>query len=150
MQLSNISPLFLLFTISSGVRLLPLPSNLFSGLDDDTQIKCGGEPFDLTPDIASCTQALEKMPRSDQRRTYGARSARAKYKVALPLRYLSDDGLCAIDVNQITNLVGKVGDITSDLTIAASAGALLTRCVAQNKVGGTVFGFSKYLINLTS
>ena len=51
--------------------------------------------------MTSCTNAWEKIPQDSETYTYGLRAdiaAGANLDVGLPVRYLSDDGLCAIDI----------------------------------------------------
>ena len=51
--------------------------------------------------MTSCTNAWEKIPQDSETCTYGLRAdiaAGAHLDVGLPVRYLSDDGLCAIDI----------------------------------------------------
>lgn len=54
--------------------------------------------------------------------------------VLLPVRYLSDDGLCAVDI--ITYLGNYAPQSTNSLNISQSAGAILAKCVYQSNVGG--------------
>ncbi|CAF9934758.1 MAG: hypothetical protein HETSPECPRED_009346 [Heterodermia speciosa] len=88
------------------------------------------------------------MPRSpSQHRLYSrlsGRQARAPYLSKLPLRYLSDDGLCAIDVKLPQ---GSKGDTTSDRAIAGAARSVLFECVEDHGWGGRLevpyYGFAK-------
>lgn len=53
-------------------------------------------------DVDSCTNALEKIPQTADPHTYIRRHRGARPtpsgNIPLPIRYLSDDGICAIDV----------------------------------------------------
>ena len=51
----------------------------------------------------------------------------------LPTRYLSDDGLCAIDVHMSRF---TQGDISSDHEIAMAAQSILMKCVLEFGLGG--------------
>ena len=57
----------------------------------------------------------------------------------LPIRYLSDDGTCAID---IVNTDGISGDISTGMDMAQQAKLLIDRCVHGEKKGGLVTRFS--------
>lgn len=57
----------------------------------------------------------------------------------LPIRYLSDDGMCAID---IVNTGGISGDITTGMKIAQQAKLLMDRCVRGENKGGYIDPFS--------
>lgn len=56
--------------------------------------------------------------------------------IPLPFRYLSDDGLCAIDVRLRQGLAEGT---TNGLAISEQAGAILVECVHVQKEGGTSY-----------
>lgn len=90
----------------------------------------------------SCEQALSKMPRSPGTKIYAGRQMNTG--VRLPLRYLSDDGACAIDVDQKRKIDAATVDFSSDQSIAAQAGILVDTCVLGRGYGGYISSFSKY------
>ena len=92
----------------------------------------------------SCHNAWEKIDRSRNTQLYRQRwrsEARHAPFQPLPVRYLSDDCLCAIDVR---NSLRHDGDVTTGLQISAQADRLLDFCVDGKKEGGEIRGFSKY------
>ena len=60
-----------------------------------------------------------------------------------PIRYLSDDGICAIDV-QLES--GARWDTSNWDIISGYAKTILDECVARQQKGGSVRGFSKWVI----
>ena len=64
----------------------------------------------------------------------------------LPIRYLSDDGMCAID---IVNTDGTSGDITTGMEIAQQAKLLVDRCVRWENKGGFINRFSMCSLHCT-
>ena len=100
-------------------------------------VHCNVQRFGKELDKRSCWNAWDKMPRSpSQHRLYSrlsGRQARAPYLSKLPLRYLSDDGLCAIDVRLPQ---GSKGDTASDRAIAGAARSVLFQCVEDHGWGG--------------
>ncbi|KAI4266618.1 MAG: hypothetical protein L6R38_008646 [Xanthoria sp. 2 TBL-2021] len=97
---------------------------------------------------ASCKNAWDKIERSSLRKLYGLRKApdKASFDYLLPERYLSDDGLCAIDISipQAQIAAGRKWDVTTGLQISNSASAILQQCVVNGE-GGTVGRFCKLL-----
>ena len=160
MQLNLISCFLFLITISNGARL-PLSQSLTANStgDDEAYLEfvsaripnrqsCSGLYFGAGLQSASCFQAWQQMPRSNFVQSYGGRPPRGERQlkdVELPLRYLSDDGLCAIDVNQKRHLVGREGDWTTDAVISDNAKLVLDHCVGQGAqgVGGMIKDFSQ-------
>ncbi|KAL8753007.1 MAG: hypothetical protein Q9199_005355, partial [Rusavskia elegans] len=98
---------------------------------------------DLKP--ASCKNAWDKIERSPVRKRYGVRKTPAKesFDYLLPERYLSDDGLCAIDISipQAQIAAGRKWDVTTGLQMSDSASAILEQCVVYGE-GGVVGRFS--------
>lgn len=92
----------------------------------------------------SCIQAWEKMPHSYIPQAYTSRQQEiSPGKVLLPLRYLSDDGTCANDVEQKLNTPIATVDVTTNDTIVAHAADLVEKCVQMRASGGYVGYFSK-------
>lgn len=83
------------------------------------------------------------MPKSHAQRVYGPRHEHYLNDVNLPIRYLSDDGLCAIDVNRKIKGAGMVGDTTSEFAISESAARILNSCVVNKEIGGVDSNFSE-------
>lgn len=95
---------------------------------------------DLSP--VSCENAWDKVSRSTTPQTYRTQwhGKTQLPNIVIPIRFLSDDGLCAID---ITNTKGRVGDISTGLEISQKARQLLDDCVYDKRRGGSITGFSK-------
>ena len=98
--------------------------------------------------LASCTNAWQKIPRDSESRLYGLRTdiaAGAHVDVGLPLRYLSDDGLCAIDIRAKydNDPVLKIPDLAENIEVSQAAKVVLDRCVQEKRVGGSILGFSR-------
>ena len=143
----TISPILLLISLLSGL-LLPLPMSLAANLTSQygalnasslssAMIQCSGLRYGFVKSD-SCFSAWSKMPRSSDAHYYGPRREQQTDDVPLPIRYLSDDGHCAIDVNQKLKIVGAVGDVTTELTISDSAQSILQACVANSQFGGII------------
>jgi hypothetical protein len=100
---------------------------------------CQGRDYGRNLNVASCLNALAGIPSDDIVRTYAPRT-RGIYGVPLPHRWLSDDGLCAIDVDR-----SKTGfeDRASGTDIYNAAKLLVKQCVTERSysksaVGGVV------------
>ena len=143
--------LFLILDLSLSL-LLPLPglNDSQNGLQNAalgharpsnhtllSSIRCNGRArgYDLT--MSSCGNAWRKMGRSSDQHGLFPRPAgffpAIPPKWRVPIRYLSDDGLCAIDVDLATQ---SKGDTTSDGDIAGMAESILHRCVEVHGEGG--------------
>ena len=101
------------------------------------EIRCNDQQFGRGLDRRSCWNAWDKMPvSSEQHELYPRHSGRqtgVPSRSKLPIRYLSDDGLCAIDVRLPA---GSKGDITTDRSIAGAARSVLFECVDSHDRGG--------------
>ena len=62
-----------------------------------------------------------------------------------PIRYLSDDGICAIDIQFHTG-EGAIGDTSNGEIISWYAKTILRDCVAKEQRGGAIHGFSKWVM----
>lgn len=97
-------------------------------------VNCNGQGFgrDLSKD--SCKNAWDKMPRSNN--PHGLfprpRSSNIPTMWRTPIHYLSDDGLCAIDVKLVT---GSQRDTVTDRNIAGIAETILSTCVESQGLG---------------
>lgn len=87
------------------------------------------------------------MPRDDTSLTYVIRpdiAAGQHFDVGLPTRFLSDDGLCAIDIRtkRAYEQALVYGDSAENVRISDAAHMLLDQCVLSLRQGGSVTGFS--------
>ena len=105
--------------------------------------------FGLELNAYSCKNAWGKMPLDSEVYIYETResiAAGTHFGVGLPVRFLSDDGLCAIDI-----LVKEVserqfatsGDSARNIDVSKAAKAVLDDCVSIKRRGGLVTGFSE-------
>ncbi len=74
------------------------------------------------------------------------RSRPTSSEIPLPVRILSDDGMCAID---IVNTEGVPGDISTGMEIAQQAKLLIDRCVREEHKGGFIDYFSTCSLHCT-
>ena len=92
-----------------------------------------GQNFGSDFNKNSCQNAWQKIERSTSPQGYCHRQDPLTENTPLPIRYLSNDGTCAIDVEFIEN----VNDATCDgLTISEMAGSILVKCVYLANEGG--------------
>lgn len=91
----------------------------------------------------SCRNALDKMDLSSTKvEIFVPRSVEGVTdRVGVPLRYLSDDGLCAIDVFFYRR---SEGDLTTWAVISDRAKTILEKCVILLQKGGSMTHFSTY------
>ena len=87
----------------------------------------------------SCLNAMQKIPPWTQPVIFGGRTVDIK-DVVVPLRYLSDDGLCAFDV---TLMRANSGDVANGLGLLHAARRIWETCGIDAAVGGSTSGFSK-------
>ena len=109
-----------------------------------SKIMCSKAHQGANPSIESCYQAWRKMPYSRDIKEYTRRSTTSVPEVGevtLPIRYLSDDGLCAIDVTVDRN-AAAIRDRTSELRIQGVTEDLLRKCVIGSRTGGVALKFS--------
>lgn len=100
--------------------------------------------------VSSCTNAWKKMPRDNERSTYGLRTtdatgaAGAHVDTKLPVRYLSDDGHCAIDIRVRRNYEKdlRAGDSTTNIEVSEAAKSVIELCVLPDLMGGYSVDFS--------
>ena len=87
----------------------------------------------------SCINAWQKIPRNKTEVTFRTRQGVLTEDTPLPVRYLSDDGLCAIDLFDVLELSqGNLEDKTDSFTISEMAGVILTKCAIQQGIGGRI------------
>ena len=92
--------------------------------------------------VASCENALDKIGLSSVPQNFHSQGSSIPGSLMrkLPLRWLSDDGICAI---QVQPAKGFVGDISTDGEISANAQWILDLCVRQKQRGGLLMDFGK-------
>ena len=99
-------------------------------------------------DVASCKNAWEKMPRDSEVYFYKVRErtgAGVDVGVGLPVRFLSDDGLCAIDIRAKAGpdqQLAVSGDSARNIDVSEATKVVLDDCVSISHIGGHVTGFS--------
>ena len=71
---------------------------------------------------------------------FGSRSLSVK-DVALPIRYLSDDGRCVFDV---ALRKGSLGDVSNGVGISRAANRVWVNCALDVASGGSARDFSTY------
>ena len=108
--------------------------------------ECRGPRYGYNLEPQSCENAWRNIPTdSETILSFGSRSL-GTYDVPLPHRFLSEDGLCAVDVSG-----GKRGGFNVEhatwLEISQSAGLLVETCVSfrtrtgiQKRLGGIIIG----------
>ncbi|KAL8893287.1 MAG: hypothetical protein Q9192_005412, partial [Flavoplaca navasiana] len=120
--------------------LLPLNLTAGPGVPLCSKVRYGGS---LRP--LSCKNALDKIERSSVPKRYGLRSSPAKdsFDYLVPERYLSDDGLCAIDVviRQMQVSQGRKWDTANGIEISDAAWAVMRQCGMYGD-GGSVDRFT--------
>lgn len=110
---------------------------------------CQGREYGRNLNVASCLNVLASIPSDNIIRTYGPRTL-VTYEVPLPHRWLSDNGLCAIDIDR-----SKSGfeDRASGADIYNAAKLLVDRCVIHRSyttsaIGGILNQVGRYRIKL--
>ena len=107
--------------------------------------QCQAARFGSNLNTESCWEAFGKMPAGpsmEDMHTYAPRDSQLRSDVKLPLRYLSDDGECAIDIGYNGPNQAPSVDETSDAVLEYNVGRLMTECV-KNGVGASVSQFGK-------
>ena len=100
---------------------------------------CNSRSFGHHLNRDSCRNAWNKIEQSTNPRTFNSRPPGSGQHVEipiesrLPIRYLSDDGLCAIDLRLQSN---SRRDTCNTRAIAAAADSVLRNCVERRGWGG--------------
>lgn len=94
----------------------------------------------LSPD--SCLNAWGKMPRTTNHNIYRSRPQREHDEFLVPIRYQSDDGLCAIDLRPRLHDKLHGGDIARSVDVSDAAWTVLEMCVRRTREGGFMGRFS--------
>lgn len=95
---------------------------------------------------SSCNNAWEQIPRDSELHFYGLRAdiaAGAHLDMGLPIRYLSEDGLCAIDIRAQRGARLVTGDSATNIEVSEAAKTVLDDCVQERGKGGSISGFSR-------
>ena len=110
------------------------------------QISCNGQQYGRNLNIQSCLQVYNAMSALPKPKTFGQRGTAFTYDAPLPFRYLSHDGLCAIDISHVA---GVDFDTVAPSDLKEAARSLVAICVSgQPNIGGiaTGLGVNKGLI----
>lgn len=101
------------------------------------QISCNGQRYGRNLNVHSCLQVWHAMSSEVRPKTFGERGT-GTYDAPLPFRYLSHDGLCAIDVSHVA---GIDFDTITPIDLKEAADALIAVCVAGlPSIGGIATG----------
>ena len=106
---------------------------------------CIGRTYGFDLGFDSCINAWGKMPRTLEPIAYGDRSLHLAASV--PVRYQSDDGLCAIDLRARHGDVATRGDVARGVDVSDAAHVVIEKCIKnrqQSTTGGSISGFSMY------
>ena len=133
------------FNNSSNLTL-PLSQNESNSQLGVVRYQCQAARFGTNLNTESCAQAWSKMPRGpaiEELHTYAPRDSQLHSDYKLPLRYLSDDGECAIDIGYNGPTQRSSVDATSDAILDSSIGHLFAKCVLRG-IGASVSKFGKF------
>ena len=98
------------------------------------RFNCNGKAFGKNLNVASCLDALNRMPSNDEIVIFGERH-RGTWGGNLPYRILSIDGLCALD---LSHRAGAYFDSITPRELKENARALINICVKGNPNEGGV------------
>ncbi|KAL9011933.1 MAG: hypothetical protein Q9173_003270 [Seirophora scorigena] len=117
------------------------PSSEATSLNTSTHsnaiLSCSGTRYGRNLRLASCLQIWRIMSSYTVPRSFGERNT-GDWDAPLPFRYLSLDGLCAID---LSHAAGVLGDIIAPVDLKEAARLIIQICVAvQPNQGGLVTG----------
>ncbi|KAL8654741.1 MAG: hypothetical protein Q9210_001324 [Variospora velana] len=98
-------------------------------------ILCNGSQYRTGLKPLSCQDAVNQIPRDSKRLRFVAPEQRGRghYDVTLPIRFISYDGLCTVD---IVTKDGVTSDTTSYYDLLRASISLEHTCVGKNQVGG--------------
>ena len=98
--------------------------------------------------ISSCRNAWLKMPRDGKKEVFTKRPAGAADEgIPLPIRYLSDDGFCAIDIG-FTHFQVAAKSVIVDTSLSEGVASILVGCVYSTQVGGHTYVPSRLQVTL--
>lgn len=121
-----------------------LPSELILNVTSKPEAMCN-KGFGSIMEQGSCRNAWEKIERTTETRVYRRRDQAQAQDISLPMRLLSDDGKCAIDID-IRSPVKSV--ILDSEALSDSVGDVLVNCVFKSGVGGTILVPGKPIISI--
>lgn len=125
------------FDDSSNVVLLNTTAlSLNASNLNEGRPRCSGRMFGTAPNIASCRRAINKITPEQGERTWGMRDdshSGPEYAVNLPWRWLSQDGLCSVQVYLVAP--ATVGHV-SPAEVKRGAEAVFETCVVGHSLGG--------------
>ena len=136
---------------------LSLPISIIQ-ISNDTNIHLDGTSSNLTEisphcssiygsgfKVESCRNAWDKMDHSSTTpQEYARRRFMTTRKKPVPFRYLSDDGICAIDVDL---KVRANDDFSTGRAISEYAKMILDQCVLSSRKGGRIKDFGEFLFH---
>lgn len=100
-------------------------------------LSCSGVDYGRNLRLASCVQVYMTMSSYTVPRSFGERFT-GEWDAPLPFRYLSHDGLCAID---LSHAAGVNGDIVAPFDLKEAASLIIRVCIAVSpNQGGLVTG----------
>ena len=125
--------------LNESVNDFDTSSNLTANLRPGIPV-CSNIIYGDGLDWHSCRNAWTKIPRTTDRIAYGARNYRGFKDFTAPIRYLSDDGLCAIDITLSVKRdhTSLAWDVTTGLDLSERGDDLLDQCVKFRGEGGAV------------
>lgn len=114
-----------------------------SNLTASSNTRCAPATYGTDLRVESCANAMEKIPRTTLLYVYGTRGQPGT-EIIVPIRYQSDDGLCAIDLRPRKKGYAIKNEITRPIDISDAAQRVIDQCVigSRSKSGGYTFGFS--------
>ena len=135
-------------SISQNMTALHAPS---TNLTVPGSPYCSSYHYGHDLNLESCENAWEKIsksrvPQKYRKRPHGTAKPIKPLDMALPVRYLSDDGICAIDIiSKRVHGRDPPTDVATALQISGYAGLILDKCVhgEQNK-GGSITGVGMF------
>ncbi|KAL8671952.1 MAG: hypothetical protein Q9168_003578 [Polycauliona sp. 1 TL-2023] len=130
---------FSVWPLDSPAPISVLPSNSTSKLTGALP-ECNGRLYGRNLKLSSCMQLYHAMSSYTAPQVFGERGT-GYYDAPLPFRYLSHDGLCAID---LAHSAGVLSDTVSPVDLKVAARLLISVCVGQApNEGGLITGLGE-------
>ncbi|KAI4173471.1 MAG: hypothetical protein LQ348_006577 [Seirophora lacunosa] len=112
-------------------------TNLNTSTHSNSMLTCSGTRYGRNLRLASCLQIWGIMSAYTVPRSFGERNT-GDWDAPLPFRYLSLDGLCAID---LSHAAGTLGDTIAPVDLKEAARLIIQICIAvEPNEGGLVTG----------
>lgn len=122
-------------TADPGSEVLVRPQN--TSVLTAGRVSCNGRLYGRNFKLASCLQVYALMSSDQTLRTFGERGT-GDYEAPLPFRYLSADGLCAVD---LSHAAGVTSDSVSPADLKEAVLVLIEICVqGKPSEGGLMTG----------